>query len=503
MNRITTITFLILLTFIQAACSGEQTDAIEKSASGQISQEDVPAEAEGMSADSNEPPGVVARVGDQVITFYQLNTMINSSPIVGLSMPELGSPERDTVRITLLDKLISANLLYLDALQQKVDQDPEYVQVMKGFKNAIIADLYRSKHLVGNIEVSDKEIEEFYNKHVEPGTEFTEEARTGIEAAIRKQRHKDRVASMRERLRKGHKAAINVTDLDPADDHVRSDHDVVGELDGVPITWAEASPHLLRAHTMRSVPMRIEALEKIIDTRIMTQLGREAGLEEDPVFKARFGEFRKTRLINMHRDRLLDAWEPTEQEIRDFYDRNRDRIVVKEVRKVQMLVVKTEEEAKNLKRQMEANEMTFHQAVANHSIMPDAGKTLGQIGWVTEDSGFPELDEVTFLLEAGEISGPVQTPNGWYLVRVLDQRDALHKNIADQNTQKVVRKMLLDEKLDQYVINLRNESFMVEIDEGMLNMLAQQEVDWYQEMLQKAQKSPEEVKKQIERLRGQ
>jgi len=41
----------------------------------------------------------------------------------------------------------------------------------------------------------------------------------------------------------------------------------------------------------------------------------------------------------------------------------------------------------------------------------------------------------------------------------------------------------------------------VEINEGMLQKLSQQEIDWYQEMLEKAQKSPEEVMEQIERLR--
>ena len=63
------------------------------------------------SAPNGEPTDVVARVGDQVITFSQINTMLNSSAVVGVSIPALGTPERDTVRITLLDKIVSANLL--------------------------------------------------------------------------------------------------------------------------------------------------------------------------------------------------------------------------------------------------------------------------------------------------------------------------------------------------------------------------------------------------------
>ena len=62
-----------------------------------------------------EAPGVIARVGDETITFGELNTMLNSSAMVGLSIPALGTPKRNKVMITLLDKVISANLLYLDA----------------------------------------------------------------------------------------------------------------------------------------------------------------------------------------------------------------------------------------------------------------------------------------------------------------------------------------------------------------------------------------------------
>jgi peptidyl-prolyl cis-trans isomerase C len=223
-------------------------------------------------------------------------------------------------------------------------------------------------------------------------------------------------------------------------------------------------------------------------------------LEQDPVFQARVGEFSKTRLVNLHRGRLIESWEPTAEEIEAYYEAHEGQLVVKEVRKIQMLVVETEDEAEQIKKQIEAHEITFHKAVADYSTVPDAKKTLGQLGWVSEGSGFPELDKETFMLEAGEIGGPVQSPAGWHLVRVLDQRDALYTDINDEQTQKKTRRMYLDEKLDQYVINLRKESFPVEVEDEMMSKLSQQEVDWYQDMLQKVQKSPEELIEEIKKL---
>ena len=42
---------------------------------------------------AQQPEGTIAHVGDQVITFGQLNTMLNSSAVVGVSIPALGTPE--------------------------------------------------------------------------------------------------------------------------------------------------------------------------------------------------------------------------------------------------------------------------------------------------------------------------------------------------------------------------------------------------------------------------
>lgn len=495
-RRATLLTMLSLSLLWLSACSDDtssDTAGVMQTAKVGISA--------GEGRREGEPMDVIARIGDQVITFREINTMLNSAAIVGLSMPELGSPERDTVRITLLDKLISANLLYLDALQKGIDTDPEYQQAVGTFRDAILANLYRSKILVGEIEVSDQDIEEFYKGSIDTdATELSDELKAGIEATIRKSLVKQRTSTMRERLRKGHKSVIKVSDLDPAEDQIRSGDDVVAELDDVPITWAEVRSALQRAHAMQSVPVRVNALENIIDTRLMTQKAKEAGLEQDPIYLARFSEFTKTRLINIHRGQLVDSWDPTDEEIKAFYDENKEQIVTREVRKLQMLVVKTEKEAEVLKKQIEAREITFHKAVADHSIIPDANKTLGQIGWVNEGSGFPELDKETFMLDAGEIGGPVQSPAGWHLVRVLDKRDALYTDINDEQTRKKTRRLLLDQKFNQYVIGLRKEKYAVEVNEEMIGKLSQQEIDWYQELLQKAQKSPDEVADQIKKL---
>ena len=87
---------------------------------------------------------------------------------------------------------------------------------------------------------------------------------------------------------------------------------------------------------------RREALEHEIDLRIMVQKAKAAGLENDPLYQKRMKEYRKTLLINLHREQLTKTMEPSDEELKAYYEANRQRFMVPEARKVQMVVVKTQ-----------------------------------------------------------------------------------------------------------------------------------------------------------------
>ena len=64
-----------------------------------------------------------------------------------------------------------------------------------------------------------------------------------------------------------------------------------------------------------------------------------------------------------------------------------------EARKVQMVVVRSEQGASEPKGKIKSGEMTMYQAARDHSIDPGAKRNLGEIGWVTPGEGQPALDE--------------------------------------------------------------------------------------------------------------
>lgn len=503
MTRLLSTTHLFLPTLGLALVFSAFTAQARAVAAGEAPVDTAPSARQAVVATPPEgaPRDTIARVGDQYITFSYISTMLNSSAIVGLSVPTFGTPERDQVRLTLMDKMISANLLYLDAVKKGVDKTPGYQQDMQRFSDAVAASVYKNNYVAGEIKVTEQEIQDYFDNHIAAGTEFNEDVKAGIKAKLRKQKFTAKMAALRDTLREGVKVVINEQELDPDEDEVRDATDVVASIDGETISWQEVRVPLSTPRNAGSIENRLHALNKLIDIRLMTRKARQTGLEQDPVYRARMSEYKKTRLINIHRDALFRQWEPSDQALREYYEANRGEIVVKEVRKVRMVVLKTEPEAQEIKNKIETGEITIFQAVADYSIAPNAARTLGDIGWVKKGSGFPELDRVTFSLGPDEIGGPVESPAGWHLVQIMDMRDAAYNDIEDEATRQATRRRYIDEKLDAYVIDLRNKEFPVEVYDNVFFDLAQQEVDWYKEVSEKTQKSPEEIIQDIQKLK--
>ena len=441
---------------------------------------------------------VIATVGDQKITFSEINTMLNSSAVVGVSLPAMGTPERDTVRITLLDKVVSANLIYLDALKQGLDKDPGYQRDMEQFSDGILMALYRNQVLQNAAVVSDAEVEALFKKSAAPGTKLTDDVRMALKSVLRKQRLSEQGDALRATLREGTTVEINDAELDPLKDADRADTAVLATIDGKPITWGEVKERLGSKVSSSSSDQRRAAVNALVDQRIMVNKAKANGLEQNPVYQARVEEYRKTRLINLHRANLVKTMEPTDEELRTYFESNRARITIPEFRKVQMVVLKTEDEAKDVKNKIEAGEITMYQAASDYSIAPDAKKNLGEIGWVEKGKALPELNDVVFTLGPGEIGGPVKVGDVWHLVTVEDVRAQQYADFEDEKTRKIARRQYLHDKLDAYVVNLREHEFEVKVDQGKLIRLAQQEADMVKQLAEKAQQPGSETEKRLE-----
>lgn len=182
--------------------------------------------------------------------------------------------------------------------------------------------------------------------------------------------------------------------------------------------------------------------------------------------------------MHLHRGDLVRSMDPTDTELRVFYRENRHRVAFREKRRIQMLVLPTREQAEVVKAQIDTGASNFEAAARRYSIDPKAQCTMGDFGWVIRGSGHPPLDELVFELEPGMLGGPVASPAGWHLVRVVEVREGLLGNLDEAQTRETARRLLTEQRLHDYLAGLREARFPVVIFEAQLRDLFQNEVRW-------------------------
>ncbi len=409
----------------------------------------------------------IAEVGDQTITLHDVDVLIDSSSVIGVPIPPKGTEERNRLRMVVLDRMISANLLYLDALDRGLDRNPIYRDDVRHYGEAMLVSLAREK-LIGKIDIRDEEVLAYYKQHLDQEVPLTRDLGTAIRAKLRKKEFLARRAKMRDELRRNVNVEIRAKKLDER----VGDKEVVARIDGKPVTWGSVRQSVMS----HPVERRRDALEQAIDYRLLVDYARRNGLEQDERYVARLKEYRKTRLVNFHRERLASTWMPSDKDIQAFFQANRDKIEVKPRRKVQMVVLKTRQEAEDLKKRIEAGELTLYQAAQRYSVDPSAKQNLGEIGWVSQGSGYLALDRLTFELAPGIIGGPVATPAGWHLVKVLEAKPGRFASLDDPATRRQVKRLLEHEREGRYVAKLRKEKFPVVVHKDRLKQwLAKQD----------------------------
>ncbi|MEN8763187.1 MAG: peptidylprolyl isomerase, partial [Thiogranum sp.] len=373
----------------------------------------------------------------------------------------------------------------------------------------MLAGQYQRRFMAGEITVSDEEIQAFFDETLVADTEMTDDLHTQIEATLRKRKLHERLKAQREALREGLEVDVYTGNLEPSGDEARADDVKVAQVGEEVISWGEVKASLIAAGRgateldplAMEVDARLSTLQGEIDKRIMAQKAREAGLETDPLYRSRFNEFQKTRLVNLHRANLAKEREPSEEQLKAYYEANRMNIMQVEMRKIQDVVVKTREEAEALKAKIESGELTMYQAAADYSIAPGAKQQLGEIGWVAEGRAQPAMNEVIFKLGPGELGGPVESSEGWHLVTVLDVSDAKFDNFEDAATQKLTRRRYIHDQLDTYVMDLRKNDFTVEVYEDNMVRLSQQEADMVARLTEQAAQPGSKTEQRVEELK--
>lgn len=201
-------------------------------------------------------------------------------------------------------------------------------------------------------------------------------------------------------------------------------------------------------------------LDELISRELLLQEARRSGLESDAQIVEQTQLYRERLLLDRLIKREIDARvDVTPEDMLRFFDANRDRLPPYTDVRASHILLKTEAEARALRRQL-VRGANFGDLARRHSIDPATRERGGDLGLVRKDKLIPEFAGAIAGLRDGQISDVVKTSYGYHVIRLVDQRTVIPQTLTEVRDE--VRERVARDKekqlFDEWVKRLRAEA---------------------------------------------
>lgn len=153
--------------------------------------------------------------------------------------------------------------------------------------------------------------------------------------------------------------------------------------------------------------------------------------------------------LNLYVEKMLaDQIEISEDDLRKFYEENRDLFMEEEQVRARHILVEDSALARELLTQLRDG-ADFAELAEKHSTDPGSAASGGDLGWFGRGAMVAAFEEAAFSAEIGEITGPVETEYGYHLIEVLERKEAGQQ--AFEDVQEQIHDILFAQELEQLV----------------------------------------------------
>lgn len=203
-------------------------------------------------------------------------------------------------------------------------------------------------------------------------------------------------------------------------------------------------------------------LEQIINKELVLTDAKKNLLEHDAEFKEELEKLKNELLANFYVEKILREIKVEPGEARDYFDAHPDEFQGEETVSASHILVESEDKAKDVKKKIDAGEMSFEEAAKAFSSCPSSqrGGDLGEFG---RGQMVPEFETAAFALETGKVSDPVQTQFGFHLIRV-NEKKAAQKPEFDAVKDMILEKLLAEKQKSAYESKMRQLRILYPVD---------------------------------------
>jgi foldase protein PrsA len=209
--------------------------------------------------------------------------------------------------------------------------------------------------------------------------------------------------------------------------------------------------------------------EEIEDTMadIISQYGNEDGFKQAlESYGYTVEDVRKDIEMNIKVEKLLEPQiEISEEEMKSFFEENKQMFATEEQVKARHILVDSEEQAKEIREKLLANE-DFTELAKEYSLDTFTKEQGGDLGFFKRGQMVPEFEEAAFSLKVGEISEPIKSEYGYHIIKVEEKMEAKEADFGESKEK--IKDMIFQQKVPTVYNEWIQEKFVEYEIERML-----------------------------------
>lgn len=237
-----------------------------------------------------------------------------------------------------------------------------------------------------------------------------------------------------------------------------ADDYVVMKVNGQDVSTAEIQKMLSGLFPQGQAPsldsmkpdMREKVLRGAMAEKILYGEAVKQGVDKSDAVAKQLEEIKKKLVVKNLLDQKTGG-DITDADVKAEYDAMLTKIKDEKEVRARHILVPTEQEAKDAKKQIDGGK-SFEDVAKALSKDPGSAKNGGDLGYFTKDKMVKEFADAAYALKKGEVSAPIKSSFGWHIIKVEDVRKVTPPTFNEVKDQ--LKAKLQEKKLNDYVEGL-------------------------------------------------
>ena len=201
---------------------------------------------------------------------------------------------------------------------------------------------------------------------------------------------------------------------------------------------------------------------EIIGREVLAQEAQKLKLEQTAQAQAQWQQMEQNFLANLLLNHYAANNPVTEDQIKAEYDEFLAEVQGEKQYKLSLIVVPTQERAREIIAQLQKskNSAKVFAEIAGEESTDPSKDSNGELDWLLSQQMVPAVGNVVVNLSKGQVTAaPLQTRQGWNIVRVDDVRDYTPPAMSDVESQ--LRQAAAQKQLSGYIESLQGKAKIV------------------------------------------